>query len=151
MKKEKKNELNTEVEELKSSLEIANDKYLRLYAEFENFKKRVQKEKEELVTTTKVKTLTTLLDMDNDFNHAKKVIKNPDVIEGIDVIHSKLTQFLSSQGIDEIQVQEYDEDLHEVISILPGETTTIIDVVSKGYTLNGKPFRYPKIVLQKNG
>lgn len=151
MKKEKKNELNTEVEELKSSLEIANDKYLRLYAEFENFKKRVQKEKEELVTTTKVKTLTALLDMDNDFNHAKKVIKNPDVIEGIDVIHSKLTQFLSSQGIDEIQVQEYDEDLHEVISILPGETTTIIDVVSKGYTLNGKPFRYPKIVLQKNG
>lgn len=139
-----------ELDNLKGELEVANDKYIRLAAEFENFKRRVQKEKEELVTSTKVKTLTALLDMDNDFNHAKKAIKNPDVIDGINVIHSKLSRFLSSQGIDEIQVEEYDEDLHEVISIVPGDTTKIIDVVSKGYTLNGKPFRYPKIVLQKN-
>lgn len=149
-------ELNTtegqnEIDELKGALEVANDKYIRLAAEFENFKRRVQKEKEELVTTTKVRTLTALLDMDNDFNHAKKAIKNQDAIEGINVIHSKLTTFLSSQGISEIQVEEYDEDLHEVISVLPGSETKIIDVVSKGYTLNGKPFRYPKIVLQKNG
>lgn len=147
----KTTESQNEIDELKGALEVANDKYIRLAAEFENFKRRVQKEKEELVTATKVRTLTALLDMDNDFNHAKKAIKNPDAIEGINVIHSKLTTFLSSQGISEIQVEEYDEDLHEVISVLPGNETKIIDVVSKGYTLNGKPFRYPKIVLQKNG
>lgn len=139
-----------ELDNLRGELEVANDKYLRLAAEFENFKRRVQKEKEELVTTTKVKTLTALLDMDNDFNHALKAIKNPEAIDGITVIHSKLTTFLSTQGIEEIQTVEYDEDIHEVISVLPGNETKILDVVSKGYMLNGKPFRYPKIVLQKN-
>jgi molecular chaperone GrpE len=127
-----------------------NDKYLRLAAEFENYKKRVQKEKEDLVLNTKVKTLSSLLDMDNDFNIATKSIKNEEALEGIRVIHSKLSSFLISQGIEEVQTESYDEDLHEVISVIPGEDNKIVDVVSKGYTLNGKPFRYPKIVLSKN-
>lgn len=127
-----------------------NDKYLRLAAEFENYKKRVQKEKEDLVLNTKVKTLSSILDMDNDFNIAIKSINNLEALDGIKVIHSKLSSFLTSQGIEEVQTETYDEDLHEVISIIPGEDNKIVDVVSKGYTLNGKPFRYPKIVLSKN-
>jgi molecular chaperone GrpE len=135
---------------LEDQLKESNEKYLRLAAEFENFKRRTAKEKEELITNTKVKTLTSLLDMDNDFNHALKAIKNPEVLEGVSVIYQKLTNYLKSQGIEEVQTEEYDEDLHEVISVLPGNQTKIIDVVSKGYMLNGKLFRYPKIVLQKN-
>lgn len=127
-----------------------NDKYLRLAAEFENYKKRVQKEKEELVMNTKVKSLSSILDMDNDFNIAIKSIKNPEAIDGIQVIHSKLKSFLTSQGIEEVQTETYDEDIHEVISVIPGDENKIVDVVSKGYTLNGKLFRYPKIVLSKN-
>jgi molecular chaperone GrpE (heat shock protein) len=66
------------------------------------------------------------------------------------LILSKLDTFLKSQGIENIQTDEYDEDLHEVISVIPSDEVKVFDVVSKGYTLNGKPFRYPKIILGKN-
>lgn len=127
-----------------------NDNYLRLAAEFENYKRRVSKEKEELVMNTKVKMLSSILDMDNDFGMAIKSIKNKEALEGIKIIHSKLINFLKSQGIEEIQTETYDEDLHEVISVIPGEDNKVVDVVSKGYSLNGKMFRYPKIVISKN-
>jgi molecular chaperone GrpE (heat shock protein) len=84
--------------------------------------------------------------MDNDLNFALKSNGDSD---GINLIISKLDTFLKSQGIETIQTETYDEELHEVISVIPGESEKIIDVVSKGYTLNGKPFRYPKIILSK--
>jgi len=127
-----------------------NDKYLRLLADFENYKKRVSKEKEELVNNTKVKTLTAVLDMDNDLGHAIKSIKNPEALQGIEMIRAKIVYFLNSQGIEEVDTSEFNEEIHEVISVIPGEETKILDVVSKGYQLNGKIFRYPKIVLQQN-
>lgn len=138
------------LEELSKMLSESEDKYLRLYAEFENYKKRTQKDKEDLIVSTKVKMLTSILDMDNDLNFAQKSIKSPEASEGLKLISSKLDTFLKSQGIEEIQTETYDEDLHEVISIMPSEEEKIIDVVSKGYTLNGKPFRYPKIILGRN-
>lgn len=127
-------------------LKESEDKYLRLYADFENYKKRTQKEKEDLVTNTKIKLLQSILDMDNDLNFALKSNGDSD---GINLIISKLWTFLKSQGIESIQTETYDGELHEVISIIPGEEEKIVDVVSKGYTLNGKPFRYPKIILSK--
>lgn len=125
-----------------------HDSYLRLYAEFDNYKKRVQKDKEELITNTKVRLLQSILDMDNDLSFAIKSSKE-EVSEGVSLIVSKLDTFLKSQGIENIQTETYDEDLHEVISVIPMDETKIVDVVSKGYTLNGKPFRYPKIILGK--
>jgi molecular chaperone GrpE len=122
-----------------------HDSYLRLYAEFENYKKRVQKDKEELVTNTKIKTLQSILDMDNDIYYAMKSQTVED--SGVKLIAQKLETFLKSQGIETIQTETYDEDLHEVISVLEIGETKVVDVASKGYTLNGKPFRYPKIVL----
>jgi molecular chaperone GrpE len=119
-----------------------------LAAEFENYKRRVQKDREDLVSNTKVKMLQSILDMDNDLNFAIK--SSPEIGEGVKLIVSKLETFLKSQGIETIQTDEYDEDLHEVISVLPSDETRVIDVVSKGYTLNGKPFRYPKIILGKS-
>lgn len=120
--------------------------YLRLAAEFDNYKKRVAKEKEELVNNTKVKMLTAILDMDSDLSIAMKSIKE-EQSEGVKLITSKLETFLRSQGIESIQTETYDSELHEVISVLDIGEEKIIDVVNKGYTLNGKPFRYPKIIL----
>jgi molecular chaperone GrpE len=122
------------------------ENYLRLAAEFENYKKRISKEKQDLVNSTKANMLTSILDVDNDLSIALKNIQDP----GIKLIANKLTNFLKSQGVEEIQTESYDEDLHEVISIIPGESNKIIDVVTKGYSINGKPFRYPKIVLSKS-
>jgi molecular chaperone GrpE len=124
----------------------SKDDYTRLYAEFENYKKRVQKEKEDLVINTKTKMLNSILDLDNDLNIAKKNIENS---EGINIILNKVSNFLKTQGIEDIQTDVYDPDLHEVVSMLQTGEEKIIDVVSKGYTINGKPFRYPKVILSK--
>lgn len=123
-----------------------HDSYLRLYAEFDNYKKRVSKEKEDLVSNTKVKMLQSILDMDNDLYFALKTAQDD---SGVHLIAQKLESFLKSQGVESIQTETYDEDLHEVISVMEVGESKIIDVASKGYTLNGKPFRYPKIVLGK--
>lgn len=133
---------------LKNQIEESEKKYLLLYADFENYKKRMQKEKEDLVTNTKVKMLQSILDMDNDIFYAMKSTNASDN-DGIRLIVQKLDNFLKSQGVEAIQTETYDEDLHEVISVMDIGESKIIDVASKGYTLNGKPFRYPKIVLGK--
>ena len=127
----------------------AEDKYVRLYAEFENYKKRVQKDKEEIIFNTKVNMVSPILDMDNDVAIAIKNIKDESAREGVQLIAQKLENFLKSQGIETIQTETYDDELHEVISVVPTGKSEVIDVVSKGYMLNGKPFRHPKIVIGK--
>jgi len=132
---------------VEQKLQESEEKYLRLYADFENYKRRVQKDKEELVLNTKTKMLSSILDMDNDISIALKSMDKVD--EGVLLIAHKLDTFLKSQGIETIQTETYDEDLHEVISVISTSEQKVVDVVSKGYSLNGKPFRYPKIVLGK--
>jgi molecular chaperone GrpE (heat shock protein) len=87
------------------------------------------------------------LDLDSDLSIAMKNNKGDN--EGLKLIMSKLEKFLNNQGVESIQTETYDSDLHEVISVLDVGEEAIIDVVSKGYTLNGKPFRFPKIILGK--
>jgi molecular chaperone GrpE len=134
------------IDTLVKQLEEANNKYMLLYADFENYKKRVTKEKDELRSNTKVSMLTAILDMDNDIMLAVNNIKDETAKSGVQLIAGKLENFLKGQGIETIQTETYDEDLHEVVTVL-GEGKNVIDVISKGYTLSGKPFRYPKIVL----
>lgn len=134
---------------LEEQLKEEQNKYLLLYADFENYKRRVQREKEELKNNTKVSMITSILDMDNDIELAIKNIKDESARDGVKLIASKVQSFLKTQGIEPIQTETYDEDLHEVISVLEIGETKIVDVVSKGYTLNEKPFRFPKIVLGK--
>ena len=141
------NELLTEYAEISTSEK--EESYLRLAAEFENFRKRTQKEKQDLANNTKVKMLTSILDIDNDISIAIKSVKNQEAIDGLNLILKKVDTFLKSQGIEEIQTETYDSDLHEVISVINTGKDEIVDVISKGYTLNGNPFRYPKIVLSK--
>lgn len=131
---------------LVKQLEEANNKYMLLYADFENYKKRVTKEKDELRSNTKVSMLTAILDMDNDIALAVNNIKDENAKAGVQIIAGKLENFLKGQSIETIQTETYDEDLHEVVTVL-GEGKNVIDVISKGYTLSGKPFRYPKIVI----
>ena len=135
------------IDELNKKLEEANSKYMLLYADFENYKRRVQKDKEELKNNTKVSMITSILDMDNDIALAIKNIKDEGAKEGVQLIANKIETFLKGQGIEPIQTNTYDEDLDEVISILPIGEKKVVDVVSKGYTIDGKPFRYPKIIL----
>jgi molecular chaperone GrpE len=132
---------------LEEQLKEANNKYMLLYADFENYKKRVQRDKDELRNNTKVSMITSILDMDNDISLAIKNIKDQSAKEGVQLIANKIETFLKNQGIEIIQTETYDEDLHEVISILPIGEKKVVDVVSKGYTIDGKPFRYPKIIL----
>jgi molecular chaperone GrpE (heat shock protein) len=107
----------------------------------------VQNEKYELVTNTKIKMTPSILDMYNVLQFSIK--SSGEVSDGVKLIISKIDSFLKSQGIETIQTDVYDEDLHEVISVMPSDVKKVVDVVSKGYTLNGKPFRYPKIILGK--
>lgn len=132
---------------IEEQLRNSEDKFLRIYAEFENYKKRVQKEKDDLVSNTKTRMLTAVLDVDSDITIALKSIKNKEAKQGVSLIAQKLETFLKNQGIETVQTDTYDDELHEVISVLKPGAKKIIDVVTKGYTLNGKIFRYPKIVL----
>jgi molecular chaperone GrpE len=145
---EETNEL-TPLEELSEKLAQSEDKYVRLYAEFDNYKRRTMKDKEELVVNTKVKMLSSILDMDNDLSIAIKSVKSEEAKEGLGLITQKLDNFLKSQGVEIIQTETYDDELHEVISVMEIGESKVIDVISKGYSLNGKPFRYPKIILGK--
>jgi len=134
---------------LEEKLNQSEDKYIRLYAEFENYKRRVLKDKEEIRFNTKVSMITPILDMDNDIAIAIKNIKDETTREGVQLIANKLENFLKSQGIETIQTKTYDEDLHEVISVVETGQSKVLDVISKGYMMNGKPLRHPKIVLSK--
>lgn len=135
-------------EQLVEQLQEANDKYLRIYAEYDNYRKRVIKEKEDLVLNTKTKMLSAVLDIDNDISIALKSISDKDK-EGVELILKKLDSFLKSHGVESIQTEKYDSNLHEVISVLEIGEDKIIDVITKGYTVNGKPMRFPKIILGK--
>lgn len=134
------------ITEQKLEIIQAEDKYLRLLAEFENYKKRVNREKEEIKNQTKISTISSILDVNNDISIAIKNIKNKAAKDGVELISRKITSYLNSQGIEEIQTSTYDENVHDVVSI-NNNGKNIIEVISKGYTIDGVPFRYPKVIL----
>lgn len=124
------------------------DMYVRLYADMENLKKRLAKEKNESVERTKIKMIESILDMDNDISIALKNMSG-DIPEGVNLIVKKLKNFLKSQGIEEILVDKYDPDIHEVISVIETGEEKIVEVVSNGYRMGDKIIRFPKIIISK--
>jgi len=146
---DKEVDLKSNGDSFEEKLKESEDKYLRLYADFENYKKRSQKEKDEIKLSTKTNLLSSILDLDSEISIAIKNIKDEESLKGINLIVGKLDKFLKSQGVETIQTHTYDEDIHEVISVLETGESKILDVVGKGYSINGKPIRYPKIVLSK--
>lgn len=137
---------------MKKSKELlleSEEKYLRLYSDFENYKRRMQKEKEDLVFKTKTEMLSSILDIDNDITIAIKNINDEETRYGVTLILKKIEMFLKNNDIESIQTDVYDKDLHDVVSIIELGYPKIVDVITKGYTLNGKPIRFPKIILGK--
>ena len=121
------------------------DLYLRQVADFDNYRKRTNKEKEEIVFRTRQSMLNSILDIDSDISLASRHIKD----EGMQIILSKLDKFLTSHGVEIIQTDTYDSDTHDVISVVDSDKKGIVDVVSKGYKLGDKILRHPKVIIAK--
>ena len=120
--------------------------YMRASADFENYKKRMAKDREEVILRTRTSMLESIMDIDSDIALAALQIED----EGIKLIISKLDKFLANQGIKTVPTEKYDANLHEVISMVPGqEPNSIVSVVSKGYSLGDKIIRYPKVIIGK--
>ncbi|HEY9168621.1 MAG TPA: nucleotide exchange factor GrpE [Lutibacter sp.] len=145
-------------EQLKQELIQEKDKFLRLFAEFENYKKRTSRERIELFKTASEDLMTVLLPILDDFDRALNVIKkvkneDDELLKGVELINNKLRNTLAQKGLNIINVNEgdaFDVDLHEAISQIPAPNNDlkgkIIDVLEQGYRLGEKVIRYPKVV-----
>ncbi len=147
------------LEEIKESLENEKDKYLRLFAEFENFKKRTSKERIELFKTAGQDVITSLLPVLDDFDRATSQLnenKSRKDFEGFILIKNKFLEIMKSNGLIDIETQigdNFDAEVHEAISQIPAidknQKGKIIDVIEKGFQLGEKIIRYPKVVVGK--
>lgn len=150
------NKLNQESDWEKKYHEI-NDKYLRLYSEFDNFRRRTAKEKIEYSKTAGTDIITAILPVLDDIERAQKAIESATEInavkEGIDLIQQKLWNQLHQKGLEKVEAQgqEFDADIFEAITSIPAPEETlkgkVIDVVENGYSLNGKVIRFAKVVV----
>ncbi|MCK9452600.1 MAG: nucleotide exchange factor GrpE [Bacteroidales bacterium] len=155
-KDRKKHEEDTVSKEAHDAL---NDKYLRLFSEFDNFRKRTLKEKIELSKTASEEVITALLPVLDDFERAIVALENIDqggikeTLEGILLIFNKLLKTLQQKGLQEVEAlnQTFDTDFHEAITNIPASKPElkgkVVDVVQKGYQLNGKVIRFAKVVV----
>lgn len=136
-----------------------NDSYLRLNAEFDNYRKRTLKEKAELLKSGSERVLLDIISVIDDFERALENISNTEdvdaVKEGIDIIYTKFSNFLTKHGVKEIETigQTFNTDKHEALTTIPAQTEEekdkIVDSVQKGYTLDDKVIRYPKVIVAK--
>lgn len=156
-KKEKIEELEKQVEELQNQVAKDKDDYIRLMAEFDNFRRRTSQEKLELVSVAAMDTIKGLLPVLDDCERAMSVLKDSDdsdaAKEGTELIYHKLLGYLQSKGLAVIDAagKEFDTDLHEAVAQLPVQEEDkkgkVFDVVQTGYTLNGKVIRFAKVVV----
>ncbi len=133
------------------------DKYLRLFAEFENYKKRTSKERIELFKTASQELMTSLLPIMDDFDRGLseiKKVKDKELLKGMQLINDKFKNTLNQKGLTEIEVKEgdvFDAEIHEAITQIPAPSEKlkgkVIDAVEKGYKLGDKIIRYPKVVI----
>ena len=156
-KKSKQVDFQNKIDELKSQVEKEKDQFLRLFAEFENYKKRTSKERLELYKTASQEVLTALLTVVDDFERAlseMKKSKKQDQLKGVELIYNKLIDTLQDQGWVKMQVSQdddFDSELHEAITQIPAPEDKlkgkIVDVIGTWYMLGEKIIRYPKVVV----
>jgi molecular chaperone GrpE len=149
-------ELNVE-QQLEEELAKEKDKFLRLFAEFENYKKRTAKERIDLFRTANQEVLQAMLPVLDDFDRAMiQIAKSEDevLLKGVELIHEKLKSTLVSKGLEEVEVKsgdQFDADFAEAITQIPAPSNDlkgkIVDVIEKGYKLGDKIIRFPKVVL----
>lgn len=151
--------LEKEHETLKTQYEESKDKYLRLLAEFENYKKRTIREKMEMMKNAAQDTLSSLLPVLDDFDRAKKAAEANDkgelFNEGIGLVYQKLYNTLKQKGLKPMESdgQLFDPELHEAFTEIPAPTEEmkghVVDTIEKGYWLNEKIIRHAKVVVGK--
>ncbi len=147
-----------ELEKLEGELKEQKDKYLRLMAEFDNFRRRTAKERLEQMQTAGREVIVSLLDVLDDCDRAEKQLQNSDDIalkEGIQLVFNKLRSTLQSKGLKAMESinSDFDVEKHEAITEIPAPTPAmqgkVIDEVVKGYYLNDKLIRFAKVVVGK--
>ncbi|MFT6866303.1 MAG: molecular chaperone GrpE [Cyclobacteriaceae bacterium] len=146
----------SEVDQLKSDLAEAKDKYLRLYSEFENFRRRTSKEKLELIGSANKDLMADMIPVIDDFERAMKALdatSDADAAkEGMTLIFNKFQKTLEAKGLKKMEIKkgtEFNPDLHEAITQIPAEKKLVgkvVDVVEQGYFLNDKVVRFAKVV-----
>ena len=144
---------------LEDQLNLEKDKFLRLFAEFENYKRRTAKERIELFSTASEEVMISLLPILDDFDRASVEIekdKENETLKGVLLIKNKLFDSLKSKGLNMIEITKGDEfnaDDHEAVTQIPAPSKDlqgkIIDVIEQGYKLGEKVIRYPKVVIGK--
>lgn len=150
----------SEADKLRNELKDSKDQYLRLVAEFDNFRKRTAKERQELVQTAAKDLVQALLVVLDDSDRAFKTMETATDIEavreGMRLVWSKLDTILGQKGLKAMEPQEgreFDPELHEAITEVPAPSEElqgkVVDVVEKGYYLNDKLIRYAKVVVGK--
>ncbi|WP_374046417.1 nucleotide exchange factor GrpE [uncultured Sanguibacteroides sp.] len=147
----------SQLEEMGQKLMEMNDKYLRLSAEFDNYRKRTLKERVELTKTAGEQVLTGILPVVDNFERAlASMEKAKDVValkEGVDLIYANFKDFLMRNGVKVIETEnvDFNTDLHEAVTTIPAPTEEqkgkVIDCIEKGYTLNDKVIRFAKVVV----
>lgn len=154
---EVKEEVKTEEPSSEELIQVEKDKFLRLFAEFENYKKRTSKERIELFKTAGQELMTALLPIMDDFDRGLaeiKKAKDKELLKGMQLINDKLKNTLTQKGLTAIEVNPgdaFDAEIHEAITQIPAPTEDlkgkVIDCVEKGYKLGDKIIRYPKVVI----
>ena len=150
-------QLEKEQEEAQTAIEEQKDKYLRLSAEFDNYRKRTIKEKAELILNGGEKSISSILPVIDDFERAIKTMETAKdvsaVKEGVELIYNKFMAVLAQNGVKVIETkdQPLDTDYHEAIAVIPAPSEEqkgkILDCVQTGYTLNDKVIRHAKVVV----
>lgn len=149
--------LEKELKEAQAQIEDQRDKYLRLSAEFDNYRKRTVKEKAELILNGGEKSIKSILPVIDDMERALTTMETATdvnaVKEGVELIYNKFLSILSQDGVKVIETKDrpLDTDYHEAIAVIPAPTEEqkgkILDCVQTGYTLNGKVIRHAKVVV----
>lgn len=141
-------------DDLETKFNDLNDSYLRLHAEFDNYRKRTMKEKSDLMKYGGEKTIVGLLSVVDDFDRALPLIPE-DAREGVELIYSKFQLYLAQNGVKAMEVigEPFDTERHEAITTIPAQDEEqkdkVIDCVQKGYTLNDKVIRFAKVIVAK--
>ncbi len=149
----------TEEEQLREDLAKEKDKFLRLFAEFENFKRRTSKERMDMFKTAGQEIITSLLPVLDDFDRALKELaksKDKEMFKGVELIRVKLRETLRSKGLEEVEVMagdSFDAELHDAITQIPAPDKKmkgkVVDVIERGFKLGERIIRHPKVVVGK--
>ncbi len=144
-------------EQLREDLAKEKDKFLRLFAEFENFKKRTSKERMDLFKTAGQDIIVSLLPVMDDFDRALKEIsksEDKELFKGVDLINNKFRETLKNKGLEEMEVSQgdaFDAEMHDAVTQIPAPEKKlkgkIIDVIEKGFKLGDRIIRHPKVVV----